>query len=324
MRGLKSLLFAAIALFFLLLPNAQATVRHAPLPPGSFFVFSFPGYSSLHDCGVFQNEEQPLSAETCIKSLQEEEKLAKTDPEYAKSEFFRTLIGEFGKKPLLYDKATILFCEGDCRELKPYRRGPPHMMWYPPEIFNQKTYLVYPLRDSVSREKLRLSLLFADGEWRSNLFSGFWHHNYMDVHLDKTAKALTVERNWKKTLGDSANYLALWQDVRAFILLWAIILIAAIPGLLLAKWRFHWRWKQGGRIFLWHVITLTPTTMLVILVVGETLTLITSLLFYLGSMLPEWWVMLRAKELKKEQVLFAQALMRLPFTLFLIMLFAYA
>ncbi len=322
MRRFKSALFAASALFCLLLPNAQAKTHHATLPAGAFFVFSFPGYTSLHNCDFFQDQTQALSTKTCIDMLKKEQKTAEKDAKYAESDFFRAFIGNFGKNPLLYDKAKILVCESDCRELKAQRSGPPDMLWSPPQITKQGISLVYPLPHSVPRKDLKLALLLADGEWRSNVFTaGFWQHNYMLVHVDKNEHALIVERDWQKTLSDSANHLALWQHVRLLIVPCLFALLLAIPGLLLAKWRFHWRWKQSGRIFLWHLITLILTITLAMLSIGETLTLTAALLFYLGGMLPEWWLLQRGNDLKRKHVFLAQMLMRLPLTLLLIMIF---
>ncbi|MDX8392402.1 MAG: hypothetical protein R8K53_07535 [Mariprofundaceae bacterium] len=214
MRGFKSILFVVSALFCLLLANAQGAEHQQQLPPGAFFAFNFPGYSSLHDCSFFDSEETPLSAKACIELLQKEKQLAENDVEYAKSGFFITFIGKFGPNPLLYAKVNMLFCKGNCRELKPHRSSPPEMMWRPPEIINKKNHLMYPLPHSVPRENLRLSLTLADGEWRSNLFAGdFWSHNYMNVRFNHAQKTLIVERDWIKTLRDSANYFSLWQNV---------------------------------------------------------------------------------------------------------------
>jgi len=251
-RSLTSLAFAISAFCCLLSPSAQA---QPALPPGVFIAFTFPGYSTLHDCSFFQDDKTPLSAKACIDMLQQQQKLAKTDTEYAKNDFFRKFIGEFGPNPLLYAKADMLFCQDyDCRALQPHRSGPPEMMWRPPDIANQKTALVYPLAHSVPRVKLKLSLTLADGEWRSNLFVGdFWLHNYMHVRFSDSGQRLIVERDWIKTLSDPANYAGMWSNhLQVPVLVWLLLLgIAALAAMVLGL-RKTWRWPDLARALLTH------------------------------------------------------------------------
>jgi len=337
MHGFKSILFTAGALFCLLVPDAQATLRHAPTPPGAFIIFDFPAYSSLHDCSFYQHDYQnkntPLSSKACIQMLLEDKKLSETDDEFRKSEYFRNFIGEFGPNPLLYGKAKMLFCDGDCHELEAHRSGPPEMMWRPPDIENKKTHLVYPLRASVPRDHLRLSLAFADGDWRSNLFAALWYHNYMHVHLDKANHALIIKRDWLKTLQDTDNYMAIWNHMQVFVLFWLGLLLLAVIGLLIDKFVYRWQWRDSGRMFIVHaagqILTITLFFTFAPDAANKALAIALILLIYTGGMLPEFYlfrhgIRLHRRRLSSREILRVQLLMRLPFALLLMALLVFA
>jgi len=189
------------------------------------------------------------------------------------------------------------------------------------------TRLIYPLHRFVPRKYLRLSLSMSDGKWQSNEFAGPWYHSYMTVQLNDANHSLLVEHDWGKTLGDRSNHFAIWHAIEIFIYLWIALLLLAVPGLLTAKLQYGWCLSATIRILLLHAVVLVAGIALFALCVSNWNSnmqiIFIALLFYLGSLLPEYSLFQRRNRRDKREMLRAQTYMHLPFILLLTVLLAF-
>ena len=260
------------------------------MPVSGLMEFTFPAYTSIHDC---EEIDDTMSPSECIGFLNDMMTIAQ-DRHNPDHQSIVANMGSFGTHPLLLGAVSVLSCSGDnCHALKPVRGGSPEGDWQPPKIRVENTRLVYPKTGSFDGHQLVISM--AEQTWKSGIIKDFWVHDFLTVRFDEyTPGQLIVTRDWQQILGDAGNYDFITNRIYIFALFWLGFMVAIVlltPLISLSK---RWPLRMQGLSILAQAIGLMLALPLMgfaaSLVDHEAAMLTWAILIYLGSAWADRWI----------------------------------
>jgi len=223
-------------------------------PYAGWVEFTFPDYTSLHDCAWLEGNAAQDRA-TCRKVLQDNLELSRQP---GLSTAVRQHLGTFGAQPLFFLHSALQHCdEGQCVEPGDVRVGPPEQVWSAPGVQNLGNRLVYHMPSELHAKKHVLTVSGLKLRWQSEAFSTPFRHTYLTVRLDQAHPGrLLVSPDWKRSLSDAENAAGLLDHARDMLLLWAFLIgLAGIVAALMGLTR-RWTWRLVGRAWLIHALSL--------------------------------------------------------------------
>jgi len=210
----------------LLLLFAATGAAHAqPMPVSGFMTFTFPGYTSIHNC---DDIDDGLSPAECIDFLKMIMTLANDSKDPGHQDIIDKM-GRFGAHPLLLGSASVLSCRGNnCRALEPVRGGPPEGDLQPPHIrIMDGARLIYPKTGSFDGHQLIITT--AKGTWKSDIIKDAWDHEYLTAQFSKNRPGqLAIKRDWKQTLTNTHNYDFITGYLYLFAWIWGVLMLATV------------------------------------------------------------------------------------------------
>ena len=282
--------FSAVVLLLLFMTSGALQTQARPMPVNGLMEFTFPSYTSIHNC---ERIDDAMSPAECIDFLKVMVDIAQdsSDPDHQN---VVANMGSFGAHPLLLGKVSVLSCSGDnCHALKPVRGGPPEGDWQPPNIRVENTQLIYPKTGSYDGHQLMLST--ADRTWKSDIIKDFWSHEFLTVRFDEHIPGqLIVQRDWQQTLTDSGNYDFILNATLGFALFWLGFMIAIVVLTPLISLPGRWPLRMQGLSILAQaiglILALPLMGLIAPLVDHDTAMLSLAIPIYLGSAWTDRWL----------------------------------